>query len=61
MGIVGVIFGIPIYCLLKVLVVYGFRKFKQRYNTYYGDEGKYFHSEFTSEDYLKMSSKERIA
>ncbi|MUO32727.1 AI-2E family transporter [Enterococcus gallinarum] len=53
MGIVGVIFGIPIYCLLKVLVVYGFRKFKQRYNTYYGDEGKYFHSEFTSEDYLK--------
>jgi predicted PurR-regulated permease PerM len=53
MGIVGVVFGIPIYCLLKVLVVYGFRKFKQRYNTYYGDEGKYFHSEFTSEDYLK--------
>jgi predicted PurR-regulated permease PerM len=53
MGIVGVFFGIPIYCLLKVLVVYGFRKFKQRYNTYYGDEGKYFHSEFTSEDYLK--------
>lgn len=53
MGVVGVIFGIPIYCLLKVLVVYGFRKFKQRYNTYYGDEGKYFHSEFTSEDYLK--------
>jgi predicted PurR-regulated permease PerM len=53
MGIVGVVFGIPIYCLLKVLVVYGFRKFKQRYNTYYGEEGKYSHSDFTSKDYLK--------
>jgi predicted PurR-regulated permease PerM len=53
LGIVGVVFGIPIYCLLKVLVVYGFRKFKQRYNTYYGEEGKYSHSDFTSKDYLK--------
>jgi len=52
MGLVGVIFGIPIYCLIKVLVVYLFRKFKQRYNRYYGQEGKYFHSAFTSKDYL---------
>jgi predicted PurR-regulated permease PerM len=58
MGIVGVIFGIPIYCLLKVLVVYVFRKFKQRYNRYYGQEGKYFHSAFTSKDYLGDEDKD---
>lgn len=33
----GLIFGVPIYAILKVLVVYVFQKFKKRYNKYYGD------------------------
>lgn len=55
LGLVGVIFGIPIYCLLKVTVSYLFRKFKQRYNRFYGDSdgGKYEETEFTKDEYLK--------
>ena len=54
MGIVGVIFGIPIYTLVKLLVTFIFRKFKQRYNKFYGDKGEYEHSSFSEED-LKAS------
>lgn len=53
MGIVGVIFGIPIYTLVKLLVTFIFRKFKQRYNKFYGDKGEYEHSSFSEEDYFK--------
>ncbi|MBP1046958.1 AI-2E family transporter [Enterococcus sp. BWM-S5] len=53
LGLVGVIFGIPIYCLLKVFVIYLFRKFKQRYNRFYGEKGKYEETEFTKDEYLK--------
>ena len=42
MGIVGVIIGIPLYAVLKVLVSHIFLLFKRRYNRYYGnDEGEY--------------------
>lgn len=42
MGIFGLIFGVPIYAILKVLVVHTFKKFKKRYNKYYGDiSGEY--------------------
>ena len=37
-GVVGVILGIPGYAILKVIVVYLFSKFKQRYNKYYGED-----------------------
>ena len=53
MGIVGVIFGIPIYTLVKLLVTFIFRKFKQRYNKFYGDKGEYENSSFSEEDYFK--------
>ncbi|GAJ25697.1 membrane protein [Liquorilactobacillus sucicola DSM 21376 = JCM 15457] len=53
MGLVGVIFGIPIYCLIKVLVIYLFRKFKRRYNRFYGKQGKYEDTKFSKDDYLK--------
>ncbi|KRL01118.1 AI-2E family transporter [Liquorilactobacillus capillatus] len=53
MGLVGVIFGIPIYCLVKVIVIYLFRKFKQRYNRFYGGQGKYEDTKFSKDDYLK--------
>lgn len=37
LGLFGLIFGVPIYAILKVLVVYVFQQFKKRYNKYYGD------------------------
>ncbi|MFT8900813.1 AI-2E family transporter [Liquorilactobacillus nagelii] len=52
LGLVGVIFGIPIYCLIKVLVIYLFRRFKQRYNRFFGEKGKYEDTEFSKKKYL---------
>ncbi|MDT2847426.1 AI-2E family transporter [Enterococcus thailandicus] len=52
LGIMGVIFGIPIYTLLKLLVVFAFKKFKQRYNKYYGDKGEYEEADFSEDDYF---------
>lgn len=57
LGIVGVVFGIPIYCLVKEVVVFLFRKFKQRYNKFYGKEGQYHHSKFSKDDYLDDQAK----
>ncbi|MGM0240978.1 AI-2E family transporter [Enterococcus sp. AZ103] len=51
LGVVGVIFGIPIYSMVKLVVVFVFRKFKQRYNRYFGDEGEYQETKFSEEDY----------
>ena len=52
LGLMGVIFGIPIYTLIKLLVVFTFRKFKQRYNKFYGDQGVYQKADFSEKDYL---------
>ena len=52
LGLVGVIFGIPIYSMIKLLVVFTFRKFKQRYNKYFSDEGAYRNTGFSEDDYL---------
>ncbi|MGX7244219.1 AI-2E family transporter [Enterococcus quebecensis] len=52
LGMFGFIFGIPIYAIAKVLVTYIFRKFKQRYNQFYGDSGEYEDTEFSKEEYL---------
>ncbi|MBV7392060.1 AI-2E family transporter [Enterococcus sp. ALS3] len=51
LGVVGVIFGIPIYSMVKLVVVFVFRKFKQRYNRYFGDEGEYQETKFSEDDY----------
>lgn len=37
-GVVGVILGIPGYAILKVIVVFMFEKFKDRYNRFYGED-----------------------
>lgn len=37
LGLFGLIFGVPIYAILKVIVVHMFQQFKKRYNKYYGD------------------------
>jgi predicted PurR-regulated permease PerM len=52
LGMFGLIFGIPIYAIAKVLVTYLFRKFKQRYNHFYGDSGEYEDTKFSKEEYL---------
>ncbi|MGO2637686.1 MAG: AI-2E family transporter [Enterococcus viikkiensis] len=52
LGLVGVIFGIPIYSMIKLFVVFTFRKFKQRYNKFFADEGAYRNTGFSEDDYL---------
>lgn len=37
LGVIGLIFGIPIYAILRVLVVHVFKKIKLRYNAHYGE------------------------
>jgi hypothetical protein len=39
-----------------VLVVFGFRKFKQRYNRIYAEDVPYEETEFSLESYTKKSS-----
>lgn len=51
LGFVGIVLGIPIYSLIKLFAVYTFRKFKQRYNRYFGSEGTYEHTDFSEDDY----------
>lgn len=42
LGLVGLILGVPLYAIIRVLVRYGFQRFKERYNRFYGDQaGKY--------------------
>ncbi|MGP5431516.1 Predicted PurR-regulated permease PerM [Enterococcus malodoratus] len=51
-GLFGLVFGIPTYTVFKAFGVFLFRKFKQRYNRYYGaDEGEYEKTEFSQEEY----------
>ena len=35
LGIVGMILGVPLFAIIKVLFEYFFEKFKKRYNRYY--------------------------
>lgn len=51
LGFVGIVLGIPIYSLIKLFAVYTFRKFKQRYNRYFGSEGLYDQTDFSEDDY----------
>ena len=42
LGVVGLILGIPIYAIIKVIISFTFQKIKMRYNKYYGeDAGEY--------------------
>lgn len=52
LGFVGLVLGVPIYAISRVIATFVFRKFKQRYNKYYGDESGYYEdTEFTLEKY----------
>ena len=37
LGLVGLILGVPLYAILRVIVRFIFKQFKARYNRYYGD------------------------
>lgn len=42
LGVVGMLIGVPLYAILKVLFTYAFNKYQKRYNVYYGeDAGRY--------------------
>lgn len=52
LGLVGLILGVPIYAISKVIVTFAFRKFKHRYNRFYASEaGEYENVEFTPDTY----------
>lgn len=52
LGLVGLILGVPIYAISRVVVTFIFRKLKQRYNRYYADEaGEYENVEFSPRTY----------
>ncbi|GAA3026010.1 AI-2E family transporter [Tetragenococcus solitarius] len=44
LGLFGLVFGVPIYAILRVIVNYIFQKFKLRYNRYYGDIAGRYHT-----------------
>ncbi|MGL9769115.1 AI-2E family transporter [Enterococcus sp. DIV0806c] len=52
-GLVGLIFGIPLYAIGKVIVIFAFRKFKQRYNRIHKEEPPYETAEFSLELYIE--------
>ena len=52
LGFIGLVLGVPIYAISRVVATFVFRKFKQRYNKYYGDESGYYeNTEFTPDKY----------
>lgn len=56
LGFVGLVLGVPIYAISRVFATFVFRKFKQRYNKYYGDEaGNYENTEFTPDKYQEKN------
>ncbi|BAK21641.1 AI-2E family transporter [Melissococcus plutonius] len=52
LGIFGLLFGIPMYVLIKICITYLFKKFKQRYNNYYGEIAPYEKTDFSKKNYL---------
>ncbi|OUZ34508.1 hypothetical protein A5885_002239 [Enterococcus sp. 8E11_MSG4843] len=52
-GLFGLIFGIPLYAIGKVLVTFVFRKFKQRYNRIHKEDPPYEITDFSLESYIK--------
>lgn len=47
LGLVGLILGVPLYAIIRVLLHFGFNQFKERYNHYYGDEAGTYEIEDT--------------
>ncbi|MFR0814148.1 MAG: AI-2E family transporter [Enterococcus casseliflavus] len=52
-GLFGLVFGIPLYAIGKVLVIFVFRKFKQRYNRIHKEDPPYEITDFSLESYIK--------
>ncbi|SIN93969.1 Predicted PurR-regulated permease PerM [Carnobacterium alterfunditum] len=61
LGFIGLVLGIPIYAISRVIATFVFRKFKQRYNKYYGDvAGEYENAEFTPDNYQEQNKSEDL-
>lgn len=51
-GLFGLVFGVPTYAVFKAFGIFLFRKFKARYNRFYGQkDGEYENTEFSKEEY----------
>lgn len=51
-GLFGLVFGIPMYAILKVIVIHFYMMFKSRYNEYFGDRaGEYEVDSWDSKKY----------
>lgn len=51
-GLFGLVFGIPMYAIIKVIVTHFYGVFKQRYNRFYGDEaGEYNIDRWESDEF----------
>ena len=51
LGLVGMILGVPIYAIIKVLFSFALMKYKMRYNKYYGNELGLYKVESLEETY----------
>lgn len=59
LGIIGMILGIPIFAILKLVLEYWFEKFKKRYNRYFGElSGPYIIDREISGDNIPVEEKE---
>lgn len=59
LGIVGMILGVPIFAILKIIVEYLFEKFKKRYNRYFSQvNGPYIIDKELSGDNVPTEEKE---
>lgn len=60
LGLIGLILGIPIFAIFKLIVEYLFEKFKKRYNRYFSEvSGPYVIDRDTSGDSLSQAEKEQ--
>lgn len=51
LGIIGMLIGVPLFAVIKVFFTYGFLKYQERYNRYYGDIAGEYNVESLSKTY----------
>lgn len=51
LGLLGMVLGVPIYAIIKVLVTFVFEKYKKRYNKYFGEEDGLYDTKSLEEVY----------
>lgn len=56
LGFIGMVLGVPLFAMLKILVEHAFEKFKMRYNRYFGNEDGVYELEEEEEPPLDSST-----